>query len=180
MAKDVVKTKGQKELFFQPADVLMFQLSDGSYGAVICVQISKQKGQQTYDMVATTYLEKQPPTIDTLFKYDILGTKIGTSFVSATILAMQPDVKEIWQHQNQENFFFGLPYLLITQKDMMGYYEKFTVIGKMQLKPSLIKQGGYSYFSTFEKLERVFRDLDGHMRAFRQFQVPISICVVGR
>lgn len=177
MAKDEVKKRVSKELFFEPADVLMFQLTDGRYGAVICVQISKQKGQQTYDLVATTYLDTQPPTIDALLRRDILGTTIETSYDAATILAMQPDVKEIWQHQNQQNFFFGLPFLLITQKDMMGYYEKFTVIGKLQLKTSLIKQGGYSYFSTFEKFERVFRDLDGHMRAFRQIQVPLSLCV---
>lgn len=172
MANDEVKTKGQKEFFFEPADVLMFQLADGWHGAVICVQISKQKGQYTYDLVATTYLDTQPPTIDALLKYE-------TSYDAATILASQPDVKEIWKHQSQENFFFGLPFLLITQKDMAGFREKFTVIGKMQVKTSLIKQGGYSYFSTFEKLERVFRDIEGHMKAFRQIQVSVCFVLLG-
>jgi hypothetical protein len=57
-----------------------FQLSDKNYYAVICAKVTQQRGQCTYDLVATTCKGKTKPTIDDLKNCYIAGRKIGSGF----------------------------------------------------------------------------------------------------
>src|SRR5688572_10769607 len=129
------------ELFFSPGDVIMFQMSDGHYAAAVCVQIAQQKGPRTYDLVATTFRDVIPPTMKDIYSSDLVGVRIESGFDPGTALSKQPGVNEIWRHERQENFFFGLAYMLIAFKDMKTFADRFQVIGKLEIKAPFIRQG---------------------------------------
>lgn|SRR5487761_2570494 len=164
-----------KNFYFQPDEVLTFQLSDQNYYAVICAKVTQQRGQCTYDLVATTYKGKTKPTIDDLKNCFIAGRKIGSGYDAKTTLLYQPNVDEIWRYTKQDNFFFGLPYHLVTHKDIISFKDKFEVVGKLKIKESFKKDGGYGYESTFDRFESIFSDLDNHLKVFGEQKYPVTL-----
>jgi hypothetical protein len=169
------KYKLIKHFYFQPDDVLAFQLSDKNYYAVICAKVTQQRGQCTYDLVATTCKGKTKPTIDDLKNCFIAGRKIGSGFDSKTTLSQQPNVDEIWRYVKQDNFIFGLPYHLVTHRDIISFKDKFEVVGKLKIKESFKRDGGYGYESSFDRFESIFSDLDNHMKVFSEQKFPVTL-----
>lgn len=169
------KYKLIKNFYFQPDDVLAFQLSDKNYYAVICAKVTQQRGQCTYDLVATTFKGKTKPTIDDLKNCFIAGRKIGSGYDAKTTLSYQPKVDEIWRYIKQDNFFFGLSYHLVTHKDIITFKDKFKVVGKLKIKESFKKDGGYGYESSFDRFESIFGDLDNHMKVFGEQKYPVTL-----
>ena len=164
-----------KNLYFQPDDVLTFQLSDKNYYVVICAMVTQQRGQCTYDLVATTYKGKDKPTIDALKSCFIAGRRIASGFDYRTTLSQQPNVDEIWNYIKQDNFFFGLPYHLVTHKDIISFKDNFEVVGKLKIKESFKRSGGYGYESSFDRFESIFIDLDKHMDIFSEQKYPVNL-----
>jgi hypothetical protein len=164
-----------KNLYFQPDDVLTFQLSDKNYYAVICAMVTQQRGQCTYDLVATTYKGKEKPTINDLKSCYIAGRRIASGYDFRTILLRQPNVDEIWEYTKQDNFLFGLPYHLVTHKDIISFKDNFEVVGKLKIKESFKQSGSYGYESSFDRFEIIFSDLDKHMEIFREQKYPVSL-----
>lgn len=164
-----------KNLYFQPDDLLTFQLSDKNYYAVICASVTQQRGQCTYDLVATTYKGKEKPTIDDLKSCFIAGRKIGSGYDLKTTLLRQPNVDEIWEYVNQDNFVFGLPYRLVTHRDIISFKDNFEVVGKLKIKESFKHSGGYGYESSFDRFESIFIDLDNHMKVFSEQKYPVTL-----
>lgn len=161
---------------FQPDDLLAFKLRDGRYRAVICAQITQQRGQCTYDLVATTYNDKDKPTMATIFKYDIVGRFLGSDLDKKTMFNIQPGLDIIWkQHPIYEEMFFGLSYKLVTHKDFFDFKDKFEVIGKLRIKDTYKREHGYGYESSFERFESIFIDLENHMKVFSEKSAPIKI-----
>lgn len=169
------KYKLIKNFYFQPDDVLAFQLSDKNYYAVICAKVTQQRGQCTYDLVATTYKGKTKPAIDDLKNCFIAGRKIGSGFDPKTTLSHQPNVDEIWRFVKQDNFIFGLPYHLVTHRDIISFKDKFEVVGKLKIKESFKRDGGYGYESSFDRFESIFSDLDNHMKVFGEQKYPVTL-----
>ena len=163
-----------KNLYFQPDDVLTFQLSDKNYYAVVCAKVTQQRGQCTYDLVATTYKGLTKPTIEDLKNCYIAGRTIGSGYDKKTTLSLQPNVDEIWEYIKGTNFFFGVCYYLVTHKDIISFKDKFEVVGKLRIKESFKKSGSYEY-ADFERLESIFNDLDDHMKVFEQRKYPITL-----
>lgn len=164
-----------KNFYFKPNDVLTFKLSDNNYYAVICAKVTQQRGQCTYDLVATTYKGKNKPTIDNIKDYFIAGRKIGSGYDKKTTLSQQPNVDEIWRYAKQDNFFFGLSYHLVTHRDIISFKDKFEVIGKLKIKESFKKDGGYGYEASFDRFESIFSDLENHMRVFGEQKYPVTL-----
>jgi len=163
-------------LYFQPDDLLTFKLSDNNFYAVVCAKVTQYRGQCTYDLVATTYKGKNKPTEEDLLDCCITGRRIGSGYDPDTTLAFQPYVNEIWDYYKRDtNFFFGLPYHLVTHKDIINFKDKFEKVGKVKIKESFKKDGGYGYESSFEDFERIFSDLDKHMKAFGEGQYPVRL-----
>lgn len=169
------KYKLIKNFYFHPDDVLTFQLSDKNYYAVICAKVTQHRGQCTYDLVATTYKGKTKPTIENLKDCFIAGRKIGSGYDSKTTLSYQPNVDEIWRYAKQDNFFFGLPYHLVTHRDIISFKDKFEVVGKLKIKESFKKDGGYGYESSFDRFESIFSDLDNHLKVFGEQKYPVTL-----
>ncbi|MDW8853106.1 hypothetical protein SD960_23605 [Flavobacterium sp. MMLR14_040] len=169
------KYKLVKNFYFQPDDLLTFQLSDKNYYAVVCAKITQQRGQCTYDLVATTYKGKNKPTVEDLKSCFISGRRIPCSYDVETILQMQPNVDEIWEYVKQSHFIFGLPYKLVTHRDIISFKDKFEVVGKLKIKESFKKDGGYGYESSFDRFEYIFIDLDRHMEIFREQKYPVTL-----
>ncbi|MGE6354018.1 hypothetical protein ACQKCJ_09080 [Flavobacterium sp. NPDC079362] len=164
-----------KNLYFQPDDLLTFQLSDQNYYAIICAKITQHRGQCTYDLVATTYKGKNKPTVEDLKSCFIAGQKIGSGYDWKTTLLQQPNVDEIWEYVNRDNFFFGLSYSLVTHRDMISFKNKFEIVGKLKIKESFKRDAGYGYESSFDRFEKIFIDLDNHITIFREQKYPVSL-----
>jgi len=164
-----------KNFYFQPDDLLTFQLSDKNYYAVICAKITQQRGQCTYDLVATTYKGKNKPTVEDLNSCFIAGRRIPCGYDAETALQIQPNVDEIWEYVKQSHFIFGLPYKLVTHRDIISFKDKFEVVGKLKIKESFKKDGGYGYQSSFDRFEDIFIDLDNHMEVFREQKYPVTL-----
>jgi len=64
--------------YFQTDDLLAFQLSDHNYYAVVCTKVTQQRGNCTYDLVATTYKSKNKPTKAGLYDCFITGRIINS------------------------------------------------------------------------------------------------------
>lgn len=169
------KYKLIKNFYFQPDDVLAFQLSDQNYYAVICAKVTQQRGQCTYDLVATTYKGKTKPTIDDLKNCFIAGHKIGSGSDLKTTLLQQPNVDEIWRYAKQDNFMFGLSYHLVTHRNIISFKDKFEVVGKLKIKESFKKDGSYGYESSFDRFENIFSDLDNRMKVFGEQKYPVTL-----
>jgi hypothetical protein len=169
------KYKLIKNFYFQPDDVLTFQLSDKDYYAVICAKVTQQRGQCTYDLVATTYKGKTKPTIDDLKNCFIAGRKIESGYDLKTTLSHQPNVDEIWRYVKQDNFIFGLPYHLVTHRDIISFKDKFEVVGKLKIKESFKRDGGYGYETSFDRFESIFSDLDNYMKVFSEQKYPVTL-----
>jgi hypothetical protein len=164
-----------KNFYFHSDDVLTFKLSDQNYYAILCAQITQQRGQCTYDLVATTYKAKTKPTIDDLKSCFIAGRKIVSGYDPKTTISYQPNVDEIWRYAKQDNFFFGLSYHLVTHKDIISFKNKFEVVGKLKIKESFKKEGGYGYESSFDRFESIFSDIDNHMKVFGEQKYPVTL-----
>lgn len=164
-----------KNLYFKADDVLTFQLPDKNYCAVICAKVTQQRGQCTYDFVATTYKGKAKPTIADLKTCFIAGHKIHSGYDLKTTLSLQPYVDEIWHYSKQNNFFFGLSYYLVTHRDIISFEDKFEVVGKLKIRESFKKDGSYRYESSFDSFEKIFSDLDNQMKIFGQQKYPITL-----
>ncbi|MEN2487768.1 hypothetical protein AAYQ05_08190 [Flavobacterium sp. B11] len=164
-----------KNLYFQPNDLLTFQLSDNNYYAVICAKVTQQRGQCSYDLAITTYKGVNKPTVEDLKSCFISGRKIPSTYDWKTILEQQPNVDEIWEYANQDNFLFGLCYHLVTHRDIISFKDKFEVIGTLKIKESFKKDGSYGYESSFDRFESIFSDLDNHMKIFREEKYPVSL-----
>lgn len=164
-----------KNLYFQPNDLLTFQLSDNNYYAVICAKVTQQRGQCTYDLATTTYKSKNKPTVEDLKSCFISGRKIHSTYDWKTILEQQPNVDEIWEYVNQDNFLFGLTYHLVTHRDIISFKDKFEVVGKLKIKESFKRYGSYGYESSFDRFESIFSNLDNHMKIFREEKYPVTL-----
>lgn len=164
-----------KNLYFQPDDLLTFQLSDNHYYAVICAKATQQRGQCTYDLATTTYKGKNKPTVEDLKSCFISGRTIATGFDWKTILELQPNVDEIWEYVNRDNFLFGLSYHLVTHRNIISFKDKFEVVGKLKIKESFKSDGSYGYESSFDRFESIFSDLDNHMKVFREEKFPVTL-----
>ncbi|WP_316814201.1 hypothetical protein [Pedobacter heparinus] len=169
------KYKLIKNFYFQPDDVLTFQLSNENYHAVICAKVTQQRGQCTYDLVGTTYKSKKKPTIEDLKTCFIAGREIGSEYDAKKTLEEQPNVDEIWRYAKNDNFFFGVCYDLVTHRDIISFKDKFEVIGKLKIKESFKKDGSYGYASTFDRFESTFSDFDNHMKVFGQQKYPVTL-----
>jgi hypothetical protein len=164
-----------KNLYFQPDDLLTFQLSDHNYYAVICAKVTQHRGTCTYDLVATTYKGKNKPTVEDLKSGFIAGRKIDSGYDWKTTLEMQPNVDKIWNYVNQNNFFFGLPYKLVTHRDIISFKDKFEVVGKLKIKESFKQDGGCGYESSFDRFESTFIDLDNYLKRFDEQKFPVTL-----
>ncbi len=169
------KYKLIKNFYFQPDDVLTFQLSDKNYYAVICAKVMQHRGQCTYDLVATTFKGETKPTINDLENCCIAGRIIRSGYDSKTTLSYQPNVDEIWNYTKQDNFIFGLSYHLVTHRDIISFKDRFEVIGKLKIKESFKQDGGYGYESSFDRFESIFSDLDKHMKVFGEQNFPVAL-----
>lgn len=169
------KYKLIKNFYFQPDDVLTFQLSDNNYYAVICAKVTQQRGQCTYDLVGTTYKGKEKPTIEDLKTCFIAGRKIGSGYDAKTTLEQQPNVDEIWRYAKSDNFYFGVCYDLVTHRDIISFKDKFEIVGKLKIKESFKKDGSYGYTSTFDRFQSTFSDFDNHMKVFGQQKYPVTL-----
>jgi hypothetical protein len=162
--------------YFQTDDLLAFQLSDQNYYAVVCTKVTQQRGNCTYDLVATTYKSKNKPTTAGLYDCFIAGRIINSGFNQMITLSYQPDIDEIWSYyKNTTNFFFGLPYLLVSHKDIIYFKDKFETVGKLKIKESFKREAGYINESGFDKFESIFADLETHMKINGEEKFPVTL-----
>jgi len=164
------------KLYFEENDVLTFQLSDKYYYAVICSKITQSRGQCTYDLAKTTYKSMHKPNISELRNCFIAGRAITSGYDSDTTLSHQPNVDEIWEYlPNRSNFIFGIAYSLVTHSDMINLKHQFEVIGKLKIKDSFRRDGGYGYITSFDGFDSIFSDLKNHMKVFGEQEFPVSL-----
>jgi hypothetical protein len=164
------------KLYFQPDDILAFQLPDKNYYAVVCVKVTQQRGNCTYDLVATTYKSKVKPIPADFHNCFIAGRIISSGFDEMITLSYQPDIEEIWKYyKSATNYFFGLPYHLVTHKDIIGFKDKIETVGKLKIKESFKREGSYVYESGFDRFESIFSDLESYMKVNGEEKFPVTL-----
>lgn len=165
-----------KNLYFQPDDLLTFQLRDGAYKVVICAYINQYRGHCDYVLIPTTYSSGKKPTVDDLKSGAILGIQIDTGYNQQTTRELQPGIERIWEWTGGNcNFFFGLDQLLVGHKDFAGFKDKFEKIGTLKIAPGLKQSGARRSAADFEQFETVFGDLENYINTFRCKKYPVVI-----
>ncbi len=162
--------------YFQPDDLLTFQLKDGNYRAVICASIDQYRGQCNYILVPTTYKSNKKPTVEDLKDKEILGREIGSGYDQQTTREMQPGIDRIWNLNGGNcNFFFGVIQLAVDHKDFINFKYKFEKVGTLKIIDGLKKMGSFGYEENFERFETIFGDLENHIKIFQQKKYPVKI-----
>lgn len=177
-AKPRARKKYRKitKFYFQPDDLLAFQLKDGSYRAVICAEIDQYRGQCNYILVPTTYNSDKKPTIDDLKDNEILGRQIGSGYDQQTTKEQQPGIERIWEYIGGSRiFFFGVVKLAVDHKDFINFKDKFEKVGSLQIIQGLKQTGSFGYAGNFERFEDIFGDLENHLKVFQYQKYPVSI-----
>jgi hypothetical protein len=161
--------------FFQPDDLLTFQLKDGNYRAVICVSIDQYRGQCNYILVPTTYNANKKPTVDDFKDKEILGRQIGSGYDQQTTKERQPGIERIWQLTGDYcNFFFGVIKLAVDQKDFINFKDRFEKVGTLKIIEGLKETGSFGYEETFERFETIFSDLENYIKIFQYKKYPVT------
>jgi hypothetical protein len=161
--------------YFQPDDLLTFQLKDGNYRAVICASIDQYRGQCNYILVPTTYNENKKPTVDDLKDKEILGRQIGSGYDQQTTKERQPGIERIWQLTGGNcNFFFGVIKLAVDHKDLINFKDKFEKVGTLKIIEGLKETGSFGYQENFERFETIFSDLENHIKIFQHKKYPVT------
>lgn len=162
--------------YFQPDDLLTFQLKDGNYRAVVCATIDQYRGQCNYILVPTTYNSSKKPSIEDLKDKEILGRQIGSGYDQQTTKGHQPGIERIWKFVGGNcNFFFGVVKLAVDHKDFINFKDKFETVGSLQIVEGLKQTGSFGYEGTFERFEDIFGDLESHIKVFQYKKYPITV-----
>lgn len=162
--------------YFQPNDLLTFQLKDGNYRAVICSTITQYRGQCNYILVPTTYNSKKKPTVEDLKDKEILGRQIGSGYDQQITREMQPGIERIWNLSGGNcNFFFGVIQHAVDHKDFVKFKDKFEKVGTLKIVEGLKKMGSFGYEVNFERFETIFGDLENQIKIFQQKKYPVKI-----
>lgn len=161
--------------YFQPDDLLTFQLKDGNYRAVICASIDQYRGQCNYILVPTTYNSSKKPTVDDLKDKEILGRQIGSGYDQQTTKERQPGIERIWALNGGNcNFFFGVIKLAVDHKDFINFKDKFEKVGTLKIIEGLKETGSFGYEENFERFETIFGDLENYIKIFQQKKYPVT------
>lgn len=161
--------------YFQPNDLLTFQLKDGNYRAVICATIDQYRGHCNYILVPTTYNSNKKPTVEDLKDKEIVGRQIGTGYDQQTTKEHQPGIERIWELVGGNcNFFFGIDMLTIDHKDFINFKDKFEKVGSLQIVEGLKQYGSFGYERDFERFEEIFGDLDNYIKVFQHKKYPVT------
>lgn len=176
------KIRGRKKYrkitnyYFQPDDLLTFQLKDGNYKAVICAKIDQYRGQCNYIFVPTTYDAPQKPTIEDLWEKEILGREIGSGYSRETTKEMQPGIERIWSLRGKNSkFFFGVTALAVDHRDLINFKDRFEKVGVLKIIEGLKNTGTFGYDENFERFESIFGDLENYIKAFGEKKFPVSV-----
>ncbi len=162
--------------YFQPDDLLAFQVKNGDYRALICTEIDQYRGQCNYILVPTTYNSSKKPTVDDLKDKEILGRQIDSSYPQQTIREMQPGIERIWNFLGGNcNFFFGVIQLAVDHKDFIKFKDKFEKVGTLKIIEELKRMGSFLYEDNFERFETIFGDLENHIKIRRREKYPVTI-----
>jgi hypothetical protein len=142
--------------------------------------VTQQRGQCTYDLVATTYKSLTKPAESDLLEYCILGRRIASGYDRTTALAVQPWLDDVWRFFNSgANYLVGMSYHLVSHRDMANFKDKFDKVGKLIIRDSFKADGSYGYNSTFESIAETFSCLESRKSIWDEVEFPISlICVV--
>jgi hypothetical protein len=164
--------------YFQPDDLLTFQLKDGNYGAVICATIDQYRGQCNYILIPTTYNSSKKPTVDDIKDKEILGRHIGSGYDQQTTQEMQPGIERIWNLTGGNcNFFFGVIKLAVDHKDFINFKDRFEKVGSLIIIEGLKATGSFGYVENFERFETIFSDLENRIKVFQYKKYPvITLC----
>lgn len=163
------------KFYFQPDDLLTFQLTDGNYRAVICASIDQYRGQCNYIFVPTTYNSSNKPTVDDLKDKEILGRQIGSGYDQQATKERQPGIERIWALNGGNcNFFFGVIKLAVVHKDFINFKDKFEKVGTLKIIEGLKETGSFGYEENFERFETIFGDLENHIKIFQYKKYPVT------
>lgn len=161
--------------YFQPDDLLTFQLKDGNYRAVICASIDQYRGQCNYILVPTTYNAIIKPTVDDLKDKEILGRQIGSGYDQKTTKERQPGIERIWKLTGGNcNFFFGVIKLAVAHKDFSNFKDRFEKVETLKIIEGLKETGSFGYLKEFERFETIFGDLENHIKIFQYKKYPVT------
>ncbi|MCX2477472.1 hypothetical protein OQY15_00120 [Pedobacter sp. MC2016-15] len=161
--------------YFQPDDLLTFQLKDGNYRTIICTSIEQYRGQCNYILVPTTYNSSKKPTVDDLKDKEILGRQIGSGYDQQTTKEKQPGIERVWNLSGGNcNFFFGVDKIAVDHKDFINFKDRFEKVGTLKIIEGLKETGSYGYQGNFERFETVFADLENHIKIFQCKKYPVA------
>ncbi|WP_354577525.1 hypothetical protein [Hymenobacter sp. UYP22] len=161
--------------YFQPDDLLTFQLKDGNYRAVICASIDQYRGQCNYVLVPTTYNSNKKPTVEDLKAEEILGRQIGSGYDQQTTREMQPGIERIWELSDGScDFFFGVVKLAVDHKVFINFKDKFEKVGTLKIAEGLKQTGFFGYEDNFDRFETIFGDLENYIKIFQQQKYSVK------
>ena len=165
-------------LYFHKDDLLTFKLKDGNYRAVVCIEIEQYRGQCNYILVPTTYNSIKKPTVEEIKGEDMLGRRVGSGYDQQITKEKQPGIERIWRFEVKGgdcNFFFGIVKIAVDHKDFINFKDSFEKIGTLKIIEGLKQTGAFGCEKNLEGFERVFSDLDNHIRIFQYKKYPVKV-----
>jgi hypothetical protein len=148
-----LKTRKRKQykkvtqLLFNPNDLLALRLTDGRYGAVLCVDVHQHRGECSYVLGLTTYRHINTPNENSVLSEHLLYVKIGMG---------------------------GLATTRVLHTDMLTCLGSISRIGVFHLAEEFRKEGMIGYTTPMQDFDRFYQDLDGFILSFGLARIPFS------
>jgi hypothetical protein len=171
------KYKTLTNFLFQIDDVLTFKATDGLYYASILIKIDQCRGHCNYWLTPTGYIKNEKPTIKDIKEGIILGRKIGNMLDKERIKLEQPGIEQFWKIDKKfkMNFTIGCVITGIEHKDLIKFYDKFEVIGKVVIKDGFKEIGSIGYEDNFEDYSSRFLNFENQVKIFDYEKIPLKM-----
>lgn len=170
------KFKKVTDFLFAIDDLIVFQIQDSSYRAVILSDIFQYRGKCIYQFTATSYMKEEKPTEFAIKNCSIFINKIGCNTDREILKKNQPGIEKLWNLDNK----FSIPFIIglvldgIEHQDLTKFVERFEVIGKVKINPSFKEIGSIGYENTFEGLAKRYENLvDRQTKVFKYEMVKL-------
>ena len=164
------------DFIFDENEILVFQLDDGCYCAVVCMKIEQYRGDCTYWLVPTTYCGLVEPNLGLIESEFLLGITIMTDFHEKTVLAIQSGIDSIWDHLDSDTVFcFGFVARIILHEDFQKMMHHFKSIGSLDFNEGLKSEGSTGYVQHFDQFNESFNDLDEYIKTFGYKKFPVKL-----
>ncbi len=165
-----------QKLLFEDNDVVMFQVSDGSYRAAIMVKTQIVRRNLVYCFAKTSFGGDEAPTEADIRVSSVFIHKMQTFYSESQIKIDQPGIEKFWRRDktSTNSFMLSMSFELIEHRDLIKFYRELKVVTQFKILEGYKVTGCFGYCLDFETLAARFEDLSKEISVWKREAVSLT------